>query len=79
MDKGILFHRILPLKCTELSQRRNNLTANKNSLEPFLKSAVPDMRHFARVKFFRSLVHKKDFSFIWEVLFRLGYVFCQER
>ena len=37
MDERRLFHRILPMKCTELSQRRNNLTDNKNNLEPFLK------------------------------------------
>ena len=23
-------------------------------------------------------VHKKNFSFIWHVVFKLGYVFCQE-
>ena len=26
-----------------------------------------------------SLVHKKNFSLIWQVIFKLGYVFCQER
>ena len=35
------------------------------------------MRYFARSKFSRSLVHKKNFSFIWQVVFKLGYV-CQE-
>ena len=31
----------------------------------------------ARSKFSRSLVHKKNFSLIWEVVFKLGYIFCQ--
>ena len=35
------------------------------------------MRYLARSKFSRSLVHKKNFSFIWQVVFKLGYV-CQE-
>ena len=30
------------------------------------------------VKFSSSLVHKKNFSLIWQVVFKLGYVFCQE-
>ena len=42
------------------------------------KSAVADMRYFARSKFSRSLVHKKKFSMIRQVVFELGYVFCQE-
>ena len=44
-----------------------------------LKAAATDMRYFARSKFSRSLVHKKNFSLIWQVVFKLGYVFCQER
>ena len=44
-----------------------------------IKGAVTDMRYFARNKFSRSLVHKKNFSLIWQVVFELGYVFCQER
>ena len=47
------------------------------SLKPDFKSAVTDMRYFARSKFSISLVHKKNFSFIWQVVFKLGYVFCQ--
>ena len=42
-----------------------------------VKGAVIDMRYFARSKLLRSSVHKKYFSLIW--LFKLGYVFCQER
>ena len=43
------------------------------------KDTVTDMRYFARIKFSRSLVHKKNFSLIWQVVFKLGHVFCQER
>ena len=45
----------------------------------FLKGAVTDMRYFARSKFSMSLAHKKNFSLIGQVVFKLGYVFCQER
>ena len=41
------------------------------------KGAVTDMRYFARCKFSTSLVDKKNFSLIWQVVFKLGYVFCQ--
>ena len=44
-----------------------------------LKVAVTDMRYFAMSKFSKSLVHKKNFSVIWQVVFMSGYVFCQER
>ena len=43
------------------------------------KGAVTDMRYLARSKFSRSLVHKKNFSLIWQVVFELGFLFCQER
>ena len=43
------------------------------------KDTVTDMRYFAGIKFSRSLVHKKNFSLIWQVVFKLRYVFCQER
>ena len=38
---------------------------------------MTDMRYFARSKFSRSLVHKKNFSLIWQVVLKLEYVFCQ--
>ena len=44
-----------------------------------VKVAVRDMRYFTRSKYSRSLVDKKNFSVIWQVVFKLGYVFCQER
>ena len=44
-----------------------------------IKGAVTDMRYVARSTFSRSLVHKKSFSLIWQVVFKLGYRFCQER
>ena len=47
--------------------------------EILLKGAAADMRYFARSKFFRSQVHKKNFSLIWQVVSELGYIFCQER
>ena len=47
--------------------------------ELYWKGAVTDMRYFARSKLSRNLVHKKNFSLIWQVVFKLGYVFCQER
>ena len=44
-----------------------------------IKGTVTDMRYLARSKFSRSLVHKKNFSLIWQLVFKLGYIFCQER
>ena len=44
-----------------------------------LKAAATDMRYFPRSKLSRSLVHKKNFSLIWQVVLKLGYSFCQER
>ena len=44
-----------------------------------IKGTVKDMIYFARSKFSRSLVHKKNFSLIWQVVFKLWYAFCQER
>ena len=43
-----------------------------------IKSAVTDMRYFAWSKLSRSLVHKKNFSLIWQVVFKLGYIFYPE-
>ena len=34
------------------------------------KGAVKDIRYFARSKFFMTLVHKKNFSLIWQVVFK---------
>ena len=44
-----------------------------------VKGAATDMRYFVRSGFSRSLVHKKNFSLIRQVVFKLGYLFCQER
>ena len=49
---------------------------NRSFNESF-KVAATDMRYFARTKLSRSLVHKKNFSLIWQVDFNLGYLFCQ--
>ena len=43
------------------------------------KGAGTDMRYFARSKFSKGLVYKKNLSLIWQVVFQLGYIFCQER
>ena len=43
------------------------------------EGAVTDMRYFASSKFSRSLVHKKNSSLMWQVVFNLGHVFCQEK
>ena len=43
------------------------------------KGAVTDMRYFVRSKFSTRLVHKEDFTLISQVVFKLRYVFCQER
>ena len=53
------------------------LTNNKIKDIKVIKGAVADMRYFARSKFSRSLVHKKNFSLIWQVVFKLGYMFCE--
>ena len=50
-----------------------------NDWKYILKVAVIDMRYFARSKFSMSLVLQKNFSLIWQVVFKLGYAFCQER
>ena len=43
-----------------------------------LKIAAADMRYFARGKMHcKSLVHKKIFSLMCQVDFKLGYLFCQ--
>ena len=59
------------------------LFANKSIIPWFFnvqyKAAVKNIRYFARSKISSSLVHKKSFSLIWQVVFKLGYFFCQER
>ena len=44
-----------------------------------LKYATKEMRYLARSKLSRNLVHKKVFCFMWHVVFKLEYVFCQGR
>ena len=63
------------------SKTENYLTTHRIKLKNLreFKGAVTYMRYFARSKFSRSLVQKKNFSLIWQVVFQLGYVFCQER
>ena len=40
------------------------------------KAAATDIRYFAKSKFSRSLVHKKNFDLIWQVALKLKYLFC---
>ena len=42
-----------------------------------IKVAAADVRYIARSKFFGSLVHKKRFGLIWQVVSKLENVFCQ--
>ena len=42
-----------------------------------LKVAATDMRYLARSKLSRCLVHKKNFSLMWQVVFKLGYLFVK--
>ena len=44
----------------------SNKTLNSNKM---LQEAATDMKYFARRKFSRSLVLKKFFSLIWQVVF----------
>ena len=41
------------------------------------KVAWANMIYFARNKFLRSLVHKKNFGLIWQIVFKLEYLFYQ--
>ena len=41
-----------------------------------IKVAVADVTYFARSMFLRSLVHKKKFGLIWQVVLKLKYLFC---
>ena len=41
------------------------------------KGAATDMRYFSRNKFSSSLVHKKNFRLIWQVIFKAGYFFVK--
>ena len=50
-----------------------------NNVPLSLKAAATDMRYFATSTFSMSLVHKKNVSFICQLVFKLGYLFCQER
>ena len=43
------------------------------------KVAARDVRYFARSKLSRSLVQKKNFRVIWQLVFKLGYLLGQER
>ena len=44
-----------------------------------VEAAVTDLRYFARNKFSKCLVDKKNFDLIWHVVFKLRYLFCQGR
>ena len=64
----------------ETTKIENGLFPFKTALpEANVKGTATDMRYFARSKLSKSLVHKKNFSLMQQVVFKLGYVFCQER
>ena len=44
-----------------------------------LKAATTKIKYFAGNKFFGSLVHKKNCGLILTIVFKLGYLFYQER
>ena len=66
----------LPYPHHKLGEEKSFLESLKSQT---IKVAATDMRYFARSKFSRSLVQTQNFSSIWQVVFKLGYVFCQER
>ena len=59
-------------------RQQQNSVGNIN-LTSVLKAAATDMKHLEGVKISRSLVYKKHFTLIWQVVFKLGYLFSQER
>ena len=60
-----------------LSDFLTSSNLNRDS-KVFLKVAMIDIRYFARNKLSRILFHKKNCSLIWQVVFKLKYLFCQE-
>ena len=40
----------------------------------YIKEAATDMKYFAWSKSSRKLVHKENFSLIWQVVFKIGYI-----
>ena len=48
----------------------------KKVVSMIFKVVVTDV---AGSKFFRSLVHMKNFGLIWQLVFKLGYLFFQGR
>ena len=59
------FLTVLPLKITEIMPSKQLKLERR--YEVFFKELS------------RSFVHKKHFSLIWQVVFKLGQLFCQER
>ena len=59
-------------------RQQQNSVGNIN-LTSVLKAAATDMKHLEGAKISRSLVYKKHFTLIWQVVFKLGYLFSQER
>ena len=62
-------------KRKQLSKKSNDREykiTKKPLIAKNIKVAATDMRYFVRCKFFGSLVHKKNFGLIRQVLFKLG-------
>ena len=70
---------ILVIHCSFIIFILTSFFVHKSDASFDFKITVRDIRYFARSKFSRSLVHKKNVSLIWQVVLKLGYAFYQER
>ena len=57
--------------------KKTNFSRIHDTIKPIIKAAVTDVICFARVQLFGSLVQKKIFNLIRQVVFKLEYLFCQ--
>ena len=69
---GKIFERLLYNEMFDFFITNHLIFTNQSGF----KVAATDMRYFAKSKFPRSLVHKRNFSLIWQAVFKLGNVFC---
>ena len=49
----------------------------KEQISKTIKTAAPDTKYFVRSRFSRSLVQKKNFGLIWQVVFKLNTFFVK--
>ena len=57
--------------------KKTDFSRIHDTIKPIIKAAVTDMICFARIQLFGSLVQKKIFNLIRQVVFKLEYLFCQ--